>query len=83
METELDVRGREPPDPFFMTLDCIEGLKPGDILWLRIHREPIMLYPQLQQLNIGWTVERYGDPDWLLRIGPMPDDHGKSHITAF
>ncbi len=75
-EIELDMRDREPPEPLFETLDRVEAAKPGDVIRLRIHREPLMLYPHLQQQNIPWTVETWGTPDWVIRIGPMPAGHG-------
>lgn len=77
MEVTLDMRDREPPEPFFETLDCIDRLKPGDVLRLRVHREPLMLYPHLLSMSIPWKVERFGTPDWLLLIGPMPENHGR------
>lgn len=77
MEILLDMRDREPPDPLFETLDCIDGLAPGDVIRLRIHREPLMLYPHLRSMNIPWEIECFGTPEWLLRIGPMPQDHGR------
>ena len=77
MQIELDMRDREPPEPLFATLDAIDSAKPGDTLRLWIHREPLMLYPHLRQLNVPWTVERFGSPDWVLCIGPMPANHGR------
>ncbi|HLT90994.1 MAG TPA: DUF2249 domain-containing protein [Woeseiaceae bacterium] len=76
MEITLDLRDREPPEPLFETLDCIDGLEPGDIVHLRLHREPLMLYPHLAAMNIPWRIERYGTPDWLVCIGPLPETHG-------
>lgn len=75
-EIELDMRNREAPEPLFATLDCIDEAKPGDVIRLWVHREPLMLYPHLQQQNIPWIVEQFGSPEWRLRIGPMPDNHG-------
>lgn len=77
MELLLDMRDREPPEPLFETLDRIDELAPGDVVRLRIHREPLLLYPHLQAMNIPWVVERFGTPDWVLRIGPMPESHGR------
>lgn len=74
-ELELDMRNREPPEPLFETLYRIDDAGPGDVIRLRIHREPVMLYPHLQHMNIPWTVESYGEPDWVLKIGPMPEGH--------
>lgn len=76
-ETELDMRDREPPEPLFETLYLIDAAGPGEVIRLRIHREPLMLYPHLKQMNIPWTVECHGSPDWVLRIGPMPATHGE------
>lgn len=78
-EILLDMRNREPPEPLFATLDCIETLQPGDSVRLIIHREPLMLYPQLQQMNVPWQVESWGLPDWIIRIGPIPEQLHTAH----
>ena len=74
-EIELDMRNRESPEPLFATLDCIDTAGPGDVIRLLIHREPLMLYPHLQQLNIPWVIEQFGSPEWRVRIGPLPASH--------
>jgi hypothetical protein len=71
-EIELDMRGKAPPDPLLETLDCIDEGQPGDVIRLLTDREPLMLYSHLVQMNIPWTVECFGNPDWLTRIGPLP-----------
>ncbi|HLU62860.1 MAG TPA: DUF2249 domain-containing protein [Gammaproteobacteria bacterium] len=75
-EILLDMRNREPPEPLFATLDAVEELQPGQLIRLLIHREPLMLYPQLQQLGVPWKVESWGAPDWVIIIGPRPDGSG-------
>jgi TusA-related sulfurtransferase len=71
-EIELDMRGREPPEPLLEALDCIDEAKPADVIRLLTDREPLMLFPHLIRMNIPWTVESFGDPDWITRIGPVP-----------
>lgn len=69
----LDARNLEPPEPLFQALDRLETMQPGDTLRLLIHREPMMLYPQLQEMKIPWNVVEHGHPDWVILIGPVPD----------
>ncbi|HEX7046795.1 MAG TPA: DUF2249 domain-containing protein [Gammaproteobacteria bacterium] len=76
-DIELDMRDREPPEPLFETLYAVDAAAPGDVIRLRIHREPLMLYPHLQKQDVPFSVENYGSPDWVIRIGPMPDGHGQ------
>ena len=68
----LDMRGREPPEPLLETLSCIDEAQPGAIICLLTDREPVMLYPHLLQMHVPWTVECFGSPDWITRIGPVP-----------
>jgi len=71
-EIELDMRGRESPEPLLQALCRIDEAAPGDVIRLLTDREPLMLYPHLLQMNIPWTVECFGSPDWITRIGPVP-----------
>ena len=71
-EITLDTRGLEPPEPLFRTLDAVEEMQPGQTLRLLIHREPLMLYQHLQGMGIGWKIISYGNPDWIIDIGPLP-----------
>ena len=71
-EIELDMRGKAPPEPLLETLECLDAAQPGDVIRLLTDREPLMLYSHLMQMNIPWTVECFGSPDWLTRIGPLP-----------
>lgn len=71
-EITLDARQMEPPEPLFQALDRLEEMEAGDTLRLLIHREPIMLFPQLQERRIPWTTLEHGHPDWVILIGPMP-----------
>ena len=71
-EITLDARKMDAPEPLFATLDCLDAMQSGESLRLLIHREPVMLYPQLQEMKIPWQVVAHGHPDWIILIGPVP-----------
>lgn len=52
----LDVRGLEPPEPLVRTLQALEEL-PGGSTLLHINvREPVYLFPHLEQRGASWEV---------------------------
>jgi TusA-related sulfurtransferase len=51
----IDVRGLDPPGPMIAILRMIDGGEVGDVLIAHLDREPIFLYPELDQR--GWTHE--------------------------
>ncbi len=51
----LDVRGLEPPDPMIQILGLIDGGEAGNVLIVHLDREPIFLYPELD--DRGWSYE--------------------------
>ncbi|MCW9034814.1 MAG: DUF2249 domain-containing protein [Alphaproteobacteria bacterium] len=52
---DIDVRGLEPPQPLVTILKRLHSADVGDELTVLIHREPIYLAPELN--DIGWTFE--------------------------
>jgi len=51
----LDVRGLEPPDPMVRILTLIDSGQADDVLIVHLDREPIFLYPELE--DRGWSYE--------------------------
>jgi Uncharacterized conserved protein (DUF2249) len=51
----LDVRGLEPPQPMVRILGLIDSGEVGDVLIVHLDREPIFLYPELD--DRGWSHE--------------------------
>jgi hypothetical protein len=51
----LDVRGLEPPDPMVRILTLIDSGQADDVLIVHLDREPIFLYPELD--DRGWSYE--------------------------
>lgn len=53
--THLDVRGLEPPEPMVTILRLIDGGEIQGELIVHLDREPIFLYPELE--DRGWAHE--------------------------
>lgn len=51
----VDVRGLEPPEPMVMILSLIDTGDAGATLIAHLDREPIFLYPELD--DRGWAHE--------------------------
>jgi hypothetical protein len=51
----LDVRGLEPPQPMVKILRLIDSGAVHDVLIVHLDREPIFLYPELD--DRGWSHE--------------------------
>jgi hypothetical protein len=51
----LDLRGLEPPEPMVAILKLIDGGEAGPVLVAHLDREPIFLYPELD--DRGWAHE--------------------------
>ena len=57
----IDVRGLPPPQPLVQILQLVAQLPPDGVLIVHHDRDPLLLYPELQQ--IGWWADRIaGDP---------------------
>ncbi len=46
---EIDVRELEPPEPMIKVLEAVSNLDNSTALLLHHHREPLMLYPKLEE----------------------------------
>ncbi|HXZ22213.1 MAG TPA: DUF2249 domain-containing protein [Pseudolabrys sp.] len=51
----IDVRGLEPPEPMIAILQTIDGGEVDSALIAHLDREPIFLYPELD--DRGWSHE--------------------------
>jgi hypothetical protein len=73
----LDVRGLEPPEPMVAILRLIDGGEVEDVLIAHLDREPVFLYPELDER--GWAHEiispaperQSGEQDVQLRIARL------------
>lgn len=53
-DARLDNRDLEPPEPMIRILAAAEKLKPGATLSALLSREPMFLFPQLEQRGFRW-----------------------------
>lgn len=53
-DVRLDNRNLEPPEPMIRILSAAEKLKPGATLSALLSREPMFLFPQLEQRGFRW-----------------------------
>lgn len=67
----IDVRGLAPPEPMVQILGLIDRGEAGDVLIAHLDREPIFLYPELD--DRGWAHELVepscGDADCAHEVG--------------
>lgn len=59
--THIDVRGLEPPEPMLAILHTIESSEVDTVLIAHLDREPVFLYPELD--DRGWSHEVIPSPN--------------------
>jgi uncharacterized protein (DUF2249 family) len=52
---ELDLVDLEPPEPMVRILETLEELKPGEVLFALLSREPLFLFPELAKRQHEWA----------------------------
>ncbi len=62
----LDVRGLEPPEPMVKILSTLPDLGPNDVLEVTHFREPVHVYPHLDEA--GFTHDLLKESDTLFRL---------------
>ncbi|MGH7057307.1 MAG: DUF2249 domain-containing protein [Acetobacteraceae bacterium] len=65
-KTHLDNRGFPPPEPMMRILEALEHLSPGEVLAAITEREPMFLYPELEQRGAEINVRKEADGVYLL-----------------
>lgn len=65
---ELDVRGLEPPEPLFRTLEALENLPPGGTLVQVNVRIPQVLLPILAERGFAYEIDETRPDVVLVRI---------------
>jgi uncharacterized protein (DUF2249 family) len=71
-ERHLDVRGLPPCVPLERVLDALQTLPSGDVLVVRIHREPFPLYALLPRLGCAHVTSPEPDGCFEVRITRAP-----------
>lgn len=65
---ELDNRGLEPPQPMLRILNALENMAEDDILVARNDRQPLFLYPELQERGYAYRTEPAEDGGYRITI---------------
>jgi TusA-related sulfurtransferase len=62
----IDARNMEPPEPFVVTMEALDGIVADEKLLLLLTREPYPLYRALELNGFSWQSER--TPDGTVEI---------------
>ncbi|MCC6550889.1 MAG: DUF2249 domain-containing protein [Ignavibacteriaceae bacterium] len=65
---ELDVRELEPPEPMIKILEKLTTLPECAVLLVHHHREPVMLYPKLEENGFEATANRIAENYYKVLI---------------
>ena len=65
---ELDNRGLEPPEPMMRILARLADLPAGAVLVARNDREPLFLYPVLDEEGYRYETQPQPDGSYVIRI---------------
>lgn len=66
--TEIDVRGLAPPEPFEVILPALYTLVPGASLQVLIHREPLPLYDLMRESGYTWQTIKLANNNFRISI---------------
>ncbi len=64
--TTIDVRGLEPPQPLVEIISLVESPDVGDTIVVLHDRDPLLLYPELEER--GWDWKRLPSPEGELHL---------------
>lgn len=65
---QLDARGLEPPQPMMKILEAVANLPTDATLAARTDRQPLLLYPQLEQRGFTYETTKQSDGSHLTYI---------------
>lgn len=64
----LDNRGLEPPQPMVRTLEALETMKDDETLIIINDRQPMFLYPELDERGYEYETEPYENGSFRITI---------------
>ncbi|MDP6173751.1 MAG: DUF2249 domain-containing protein [Rhodospirillales bacterium] len=67
-DTHIDTRAMEPPGPAVAILTQLESMGDNAQLIAYLDREPIFLFPELEERDWSWEIENKEPGDVRLRI---------------
>lgn len=73
-QIEIDNRGLTPPEPMVRILDTLKDMGSSDMLVARNDRQPLFLYPELEELGYAYETEPLPDGSFLIKIWKKAKD---------
>ena len=67
-ETPIDVRGLEPPQPLVEIISLLESSDVGDTVIVLHDRDPLLLYPELEDRHWEWSSLPAPEGELHLRL---------------
>ena len=64
----VDARGLEPPEPLVRILEALRSLPSGGRLEARTDRNPLHLYPLLEERGLTAETEKVEDGSYITHI---------------
>jgi len=64
----IDNRGLQPPEPMLRILAALEELAPGAVLVALNDRQPLLLYPQLEEMGCRHSTEALAGGGFRITI---------------
>ena len=78
----LDVADLEPPEPLERALEAIGALPQGSYVRMLHRREPLLLYPILDERGFTWLVRVGDDAPLEILIWRTDDAAAKAAVQA-
>jgi len=73
----IDVRGLEPPQPLVKIVTLLENPDVTDTVIVRHDRDPLLLYPELEERGWTWEVLASPEGELHLRLSRIPGAEGQ------
>lgn len=67
-QLRMDNRGLSPPEPLMRILAALDPLEPGGQIVAYMDRQPLFLYPELEERGCTYTCELQSEGHYLLTI---------------
>ena len=67
-QLRMDNRGLSPPEPLMRILAALDPLESGNQIVAEMDRQPLFLYPELEERGCTYTCELQPEGHYLLTI---------------
>ena len=82
VERVLDVSDLAPPEPLERALEAVRELPPGGYVRMLHWREPLLLYPLLEEQGLRWTTRAGRETAYEILIWRRGDAEAEAAALA-